>query len=143
MIQYLWFVVHYTMLLPDNLLDTTMTALRGLIIFMIIIHELMSNQQESGPYMYTTVHVCLSNHCLWMSCDVFVGRPNTQLPVAYLFPWYIRMHKGVNKPNLNWNLVDFFLYETYASTKTSWASMWVSSHVHHTDLGLGGSVETK
>ena len=56
MIQYPWFVVHYTMLLPDNLLDTTMTALRVLIIFMIIIHELMSDQQKSRPYMYTTVH---------------------------------------------------------------------------------------
>ena len=37
-----WFVVHYTMLLPHNLLDTTMTALRVLIIFLITIHELMT-----------------------------------------------------------------------------------------------------
>ena len=32
--------VHYTMLLPDYLLDTAMAALRVLIIFMIIIQEL-------------------------------------------------------------------------------------------------------
>ena len=53
MIQYSWFVVHYTVLLPGNLLDTAMKALRVLIILMIIIHELMSDQQKSRPY--TTV----------------------------------------------------------------------------------------
>ena len=56
MIQYSWFVVHYAMLLPDNLLDTTTAALRALIIFILIIHELVSNQQKSRPHMYTTVH---------------------------------------------------------------------------------------
>ena len=45
MIHYPWFVVQYTMLLPDNVLDTEMTALRLLIIFMITIHELMANKQ--------------------------------------------------------------------------------------------------
>ena len=61
MIQYSWFDVRYTILLPDNLLDTTMTALlpdnlldttmtalRVLIIFMITIHELISDQQKSS-----------------------------------------------------------------------------------------------
>ena len=56
MTQYLWFVVHYTMVLPDNLLDTTMTALRLIIIFMIIIHEIMSDQRKGRPYMNTAVH---------------------------------------------------------------------------------------
>ena len=42
MIKYSWMVVYYTMLLPDNLLDTTMTALRVPVISMIIIHELMT-----------------------------------------------------------------------------------------------------
>ena len=46
MIQYSWFVVHYTTLLPDNVLDTTMTILRVLIIFMIIIHDVMNDQQK-------------------------------------------------------------------------------------------------
>ena len=64
MIQRSWFVVHYAMLLTVKLLDTTMTSLRVLINFMIIIHELMSDQQKSRPYttvhystlQYTTVH---------------------------------------------------------------------------------------
>ena len=56
MIQYSWIAVHYTILLPDNLLDTRMTALRALIIFMTIIHELMSDQHKCRPYTYTTVH---------------------------------------------------------------------------------------
>ena len=54
------------------------------------------------------------------------------------------MHKGGNKLNLNLNIAGLFLQETYTSTDTtSWASMRVSSHVHHTGLGLGGSVETE
>ena len=48
--------MHYTMLLPDNLLHTTMTAARVLIIFMTIIPELISDQRKRRPYMYTTVH---------------------------------------------------------------------------------------
>ena len=95
MIQYSWFVVHYSMLLPDNLLDTTMTALRILIIFMTIIHELMMTNKNVG-HTYTLQYMqCLSNHCRWVPCDVFVGRPNTQLPVECLFLhdmyWCIRV----------------------------------------------------
>ena len=86
MIQHPWFVVHYTLLLPDNLLDTTMTALRVLITFVIIIHELISNQQKVGHTCTLRYMQCLSNHYLWVPCDVFVGRPNTQLPVECLFP---------------------------------------------------------
>ena len=44
------------MLLPENFLDTTRTALRVLIIFLLTIRELMSDQQKSRPYMYTKVH---------------------------------------------------------------------------------------
>ena len=56
MIRYSCFVLHYIMLLPDNFLDTTMTALRVLVIFMVIIHKFMSDQHKSRPYTYTTVH---------------------------------------------------------------------------------------
>ena len=48
MIQYPWFDVHYTMLLPNNLLDTTMTAPWVLIIFMIIIHEFTTVMQAGS-----------------------------------------------------------------------------------------------
>ena len=53
------------------------------------------------------------------------------------------MHKGGNKLNLNLNIAGLFLPETYTSTDTSWASMRVSYPMHHTGLGLRGSVETK
>ena len=53
------------------------------------------------------------------------------------------MHKGGNKLNFNLNAAGLFLDETSTSTDTSWASIRVSSHVHHTGLGLGGSMETK
>ena len=85
MIQYSWFVVHYTMLLPDNLLETAMTALlpdnlletamtalRVLIIFTINIHELMSDKQKRAPYIYTTSHAVsvksLSVSTMWCVC---------------------------------------------------------------------------
>ena len=84
-ILYSRFVVHYTMLLPDNLLDTTMAALRVLFIFMIIIHGLMSDQQKVGHTFTLQCMQCLSNHCQWVPCDVFVCRPNTQLPVECRF----------------------------------------------------------
>ena len=53
------------------------------------------------------------------------------------------MHKICNKLNLHSNIADLFLQETYTGTETSrpsWPSMRVSAHVHHTGLGLGGSV---
>ena len=74
---------------------------------------------------------------------MFVGRPNTQLPVECLFSLWIVMHKGGDKLNLNLSIAGLFLQETYTSTDTSWASMQVSSHMHHTGLGLGGSAETE
>ena len=80
MIQYSWCVVHYTMPLHNNLLVTIVTARRALIIFMIIIYELMSDQQNGRPYMYTTYL------CQLVPCDVFVGRPNTQLQFLMSFP---------------------------------------------------------
>ena len=55
-IQDSWFVLHYTILLPDSLLYTTMTAVRVLIIFMIIIHVRYSDQQKRRSYMCATVH---------------------------------------------------------------------------------------
>ena len=51
--------------------------------------------------------------------------------------------KGGNKLNLNLNIAGLFLQETYTRTDSSWVSMRVSSHMHHTGLGVGGSVETK
>ena len=53
------------------------------------------------------------------------------------------MHMGCNKLNFNSNVAGLFLQETYTSTETSWASTGVNSHVHHTGLGLEGSVVTK
>ena len=58
------------------------------------------------------------------------------------------MHKGGNKLNANLilNIAGLFLQETYTSTDTgrpTWASIGVGSHMHHTGLGVGGSVETE
>ena len=47
------------------------------------------------------------------------------------------MHKGGNKRYLNLIVAGRFVQETCTSTDTSWASMRVSSHMHHTGLGLG------
>ena len=125
MIQYSWSLVHgSTIPLPNNLLYTTMTALRALIIFMIIIHELMSDQQKSRPYMHTTVHgsVCqiTVGECQVM-CLLVVSTLNYQLNV--FFPWYVLMHKGGNKLNLNLLIAGLFLQETFTSTDTSCESV--------------------
>ena len=53
------------------------------------------------------------------------------------------MHKGSKKLNLHSNIAGLFLQETDTSTDTSWGRMWLSSHVHHTGQGQGGSVEAK
>ena len=56
------------------------------------------------------------------------------------------MYKGGNKLNLNLNIAGLFLQETYTGTDTigrGWASMGVSSHMHHTGLSVGGLVETE
>ena len=146
MIQCSWFVVYYSMLWPDNLLDTTMTAIRLLIIFMRIIHELMRDQQKRRPHMHTAVHavsvksqLVSAMWCVWKPHSWYT--PNIQLNV--FFPWYVLMHKGDDKLNLNLNIAGLVLQETYTGTDTSWASTRVSSHVHYTGLGLGGLVETK
>ena len=47
-------------------------------------------------------------------------------------PWYVLMHKGGYKLNLNLSIARLFFQETYTSTDTNWAGM----RVHHTALDL-------
>ena len=78
------------MLLPDNLLDTRMTAPSVLIIiFMISIHELPSDQSKGRPYMYTTVDAVSFKSLSLSAMFVFVclfGVFVIQLSVEWLIP---------------------------------------------------------
>ena len=63
--------------------------------------------------MYRTLHAvswymqCLSNNCQWVPCDVFVGRPNIQLPVEYFsldIYWGIRaVIVSFTRRDVGWN----------------------------------------
>ena len=111
------------MLLPDNLLDTTMTALKVLIILMIISHELMSDQQK------LVIHVHRSTFSVSQitvsECHVmyFLAGPKLSYQLNVFFPWYVLMHKDGNKLNLNFNVAGLFLQETYSTTEAIRASM--------------------
>ena len=121
------------------------------------------NQHECWNWWQTSVHPCLSARVQWNMMSISLSRIwsaittalfrtdcalrrdiripglvlRRSLSVWQTVEWYVLMHKGGSKLNLNINIAGRFLPETYTSTDTSWASMPVSSHVHHTDPGSG------
>ena len=69
--------------------------------------------------------------------------PTLNYQLTVFSPWYLLVHNGSSNLIINLNIVGLFLPETYTNADTILASVQVISHVHHTGLVLGGSVEIK